>query len=180
MARERELHWAAPLFSVFSISADEEIPLPLGNAYFQFKHELGENVELLEFYSLGPKTYCILCREKGGDKVVKQIIKVRGFHLQSDGWTKEEINAATIKYFVDQRLSEDLTHVRHVPHFNIRIDPRTKRPYSLLSVKRFGNDTYNKRVYFSGCDSVDFTMPFGYTKEMLAERLSKLERRGKN
>ena len=158
------------------MSAGREIPLPMGNAYFQFKHELGERTELLEFYSLGPKSYCILFRDRESGKL-GQIIKVRGFYLQSDGWTSEQINETTIRYFVDQRLSKDMTEEVHVPHFNIRIDPRTKVPYSVLSVKRFGNDTYNKRVYFSGMDSIDFTMPFGYSAEMMEERLAKLEER---
>ena len=162
------------------MAADREMPLPMGNAYFQFKHELGERADLQEFYSLGPKSYCILFRDRESGKL-EQVIKVRGFFLQSDDWTSEQINRTRIRHFVDQRLRKDMTEEVFVPHFNIRIDPHTKVPYSVLSVKRFGNDTYNKRVYFSGMDSVDFTMPFGYTRGMMEERLARLEgrRRGR-
>ena len=151
---------------VLSMKKDKSLPLPFGNAYGQFKHEV--NGKIRYFYSLGPKNYCMLIQRSDGSTY--HITKARGFFLRND-LAANEVNMQTFQHFIDQLLQHEQKAVRHVPQFRIRTEKHTRQVFSELSVKKFANDTYNKRVFFTGDNSTMFTMPYGYTQNMLQRKL---------
>lgn len=153
---------------IIKIANNVEIPVPFGNAYGEFKHEV--DGEILEFYSLGPKNYCLLVRDKKGETY--QITKARGFFIK-DKWSSEEINLAAFQQLLDDLLEKETETRRLVPQFNIRIEKNTKQLFSQLSLKTFRNNVYNKRNAFCGDMKSNFTMPYGYTENMLKKRCIK-------
>ena len=151
---------------ILSLKKGEHLPLPFGNAYGQFKHEVEGKIK--QFYSLGPKNYCIVTEMQDGSSV--HMIKARGFFLKGEA-TKQEVNLETFKIFIDQLLNKQKTVIKHVPQFRISCEKKTRRLYSELCVKRFANNTYNKRVYFTGSKSTPFTLPYGYSEAMLSTHI---------
>ena len=142
-----------------------DIPVPFGNAYGEFKHEV--NGEILEYHSLGPKNYCLLVQEKNGHTY--QITKARGFFLK-DKWSSQEINRNTFCNLLEDLLEKETETRRLVPQFNIKIEKKTKELFSQLTLKTFRNNVYNKRNAFTGNMKSNFTMPYGYNEEMLKRR----------
>ena len=152
---------------VFSLKKGEPLPFPFGNAYGQFKHEV--EGEIRQFYSLGPKNYCIATEASNGS--TSHMIKARGFYLKGEA-AKAEVNLETFKMFIDQLLNKQKAAVKHVPQFRISCEKKTRRLFSEICVKKFANNTYNKRVYFTGPKCTPFTLPYGYSQEMLLSHLS--------
>ena len=151
---------------ILSMKKDQTLPLPFGNAYGEFKHEVTGNIKY--FYSLGPKNYSMLIENPDGSNY--HITKARGFFLKNDLAAKE-VNLQTFKHFIEQLLEQEQKVVRHVPQFRIRCEKSSRQLFSELSVKKFANDTYNKRVFFTGDQYTMFTMPYGYTQNMLDRKM---------
>ena len=139
-----------------------KIPVPIGNAYGEWKHEV--NGEILAFHSLGPKNYCLVVREEDGSLTTST--KARGFFLK-DKISSAEVNARSLAALVHSFVVEGEARCKVVPQFNIRIEGKTKQLYSELGLKMFRNNVYNKRVAFTGNMHSVFTLPFGYSDEML-------------
>ena len=137
----------------FSIHEDDEITLdiPTGNNLGEMTDELPKNVEILTFYSGGPKFYCL-----NGQDMVKQtdynIMKVKGLTLNRA--VEKSIDVEKIRGLVENEIQE------------------IRSPFSSLhrSVRRgcikngfcekVTRKTSNKRVFnFTSGKSV----PFGYS-----------------
>lgn len=151
---------------ILAVPNGVEIPVPFGNCYGEFKHEVVGNIK--EFHSLGPKNYCIVAETEDKSKEF-HIVKARGFYIK-DEWSSREINHTSFVNLLDDYLLKETTTRKLVPQFNIRIEKKNLQLFSALSVKVFRNDVYNKRCSFRGKETSLFTMPFGYTEDMLLRR----------
>ena len=148
---------------ILGINKNIPIPLPFGNAYGEFKHEV--DGEILSFYSLGPKNYCLTVKQNEKEELT-HTVKARGFYLKS-GWSLQEVNVNTFRTFIDSLLQDgENSLVKYVPQFQIRTNKNTRQLSSVLYFKQFRNDTYNKRVYFTGPNKPHYTLPFGYSQKM--------------
>lgn len=150
---------------ILSAPDDLELPVPIGNAYGEWKHEVSGDIQA--FHSLGPKNYCLVVKEKDG--TLTSSTKARGFFIK-DKLSSKEVNAETLAALVHDYLEHDRSRCKVVPQFNIRIEGKTKRLYSETSLKVFRNDIYNKRVAFRGSRFSPVSLPFGYSATMLKRR----------
>ena len=153
---------------LMSMKKCQSLPLSIGYAYGEFKYEIDD--EIVTFYSLGPKNYCIVTRDKNGH--IQQTVKARGFYLKN-AWSSHEVNDQTFKDHLKKYLLDETSSKVIVPQFHIRCEKKTKKIFSELSMKVFANDTYNKRVSFKGARANSFTLPFGYSEEMLGNALER-------
>ena len=140
------------------------LPLPIGGAYGEFKYEIEDDIH--GFFSLGPKNYCLLLKDKNEN--MTQVVKARGFFLK-DKWASNEVNADTFQIFLRNFIVDKKSSRRLVPQFHIRCEKRTKNIFTELGLKIFRNDTFNKRVAFTGASASSLTLPYGYDHSMILD-----------
>ena len=143
-----------------------EAPVEIDSSVFgKYKNEV--DGDILTYYSLGPKNYCLRTKTKKG---VETTVKCRGFHLVSEN-AKKEINIDTYEEFVNALTKENEALVKLVPQFKITYSKKTMALFSELQLKAFCSHVFNKRIIVKESNDNDkaitFSLPFGYNIDML-------------
>ena len=87
---------------IFSCNGIEDIPLDISPCIGHFKHEV--DGEILSYYALGPKQYCITFKK--GDSI-QSLIKLSGLSLNADIYS-QTFNENTFQTYVDAYLEKIL------------------------------------------------------------------------
>ena len=148
---------------------NQNIPLDLCPSTFgAFKHEIEGTIE--QYISLGPKNYTIRSTQNGKSDV---LIKLRGFFLcnqASKDYGSKEITEETYKQFLQALLKEDKKMCQLIPQFQIKFNKSNTSLYSKFNLKRFCNNTYDKRILIK--DEHNYlihSLPIGFTEKMYLE-----------
>lgn len=183
---------------MFSLPAGAANPLPVGPAYHQFKNEIPDGCEIVEFYTLGkerrkegrkegrvllliplligPKLYMMSYVDLATGEYTT-LTKVKGFYLRS-ARAKQALDDERFRHFVDAFLRNEDCEAS-VAQWNIRTT-RDRHLHSQVMEKVLKNSMYSKRVAFRGGSSDTYknrqiTLPFGYTATMFHEIISGAE-----
>ena len=137
---------------------DKESPCPLelGETFGKFKNELGD-VNILNFFSLGPKNYSISFEKDGK---IETISKVRGLSLSSVT-NQTLLNEKLFQSFIDQYFKGKKINCK-VPQYRLKGDFQNIKVLSNIKLMRFTNDISSRRVLKKNSDNPYLTYPYGY------------------
>lgn len=104
------------------------------------------------------------------------MIKCKGVNFRS-AHNETRVTRDTLLSFINGMLDDKRQEI-FVPQWNMQIDKRTRDIYTQLSGKVCTNMNMTKRVILRGYSPrVYDTLPYGYTRAMLARLLADYERR---
>ena len=141
-----------------------ELPLNMGNAFYQFKNEL-PNQKISFFHSIGAKMYQLAYyadNSKGNDKV-KVITKLKGFFLKSEH-SKNIVHDRLFTNYIDLYLQNEHAQTT-VAFWQIKTN-RNRQLSPMITEKVLTNSGFSKRVAFKGDNFSYKTLPFGYSLNM--------------
>ncbi len=90
----------------FSYHKEKKIPLLISHAVGHYKHIYPDDI--VSFYSLGPKNYCLNYLNKSNE--VQTVSKIKGFSLQSY-FVYNEINSATYDLYLSKFLTDEIAKI---------------------------------------------------------------------
>jgi hypothetical protein len=139
-----------------------DIPLDIGTSYFTFKHEI-PNATIEAFCSLGSKSYCITYSDINGQH--HNVMKISGFNLTSsvskNQLPPEKYQSLVFDYLNGKSQTEWLSQEKKSRNKKTRI------LQSELCFRKLSNNVFDKRISFLLDKKNSFTLPIGFTKEML-------------
>lgn len=153
----------------YSLPKNAPHPLKFSNKCGDFKNMLNEGEEILAFYALGVKNYCIVYQTPDGQ--IKSTIKVKGLCLTSF-CTKDKLTPSHYQEFISSHFENNLKQIL-IPQSKFCIDPATQK-----SVRKFQNFTFANELYLKRFipeneknvqpSSIIETLPFGFKKKSKA------------
>ncbi len=134
---------------IFTGNNSQNVPLPRGLAFGDFKPELGENTKISKFVCHGRKNFQILYEK---ESQTKSVVKVKGLSLQSN----------IAKQIVSEKFST-------VPISKDKI----RKKIAVPQLRRIRNDIKHQTFYLSqniSCQRITeseskMTLPWGYRKK---------------
>jgi hypothetical protein len=139
---------------IYEKKIGEESPLPLGNGIGEFKFEY-PNTVMLDYVSLGPRTYSLVYRNEDG--TISNKVKVKSFCLDSKD-VKSQVNHSLFGEMLDATLNDVL--------YQIPIAQKRHRRKNLASIKKklefhyLGNRLTRKRIFIRRNNEFT-TYPYG-------------------
>ena len=153
----------------YSIPKNSVDPLPYSNSCGHFKNMV-ENSEIISFFTLGPRNYSMLYKDK--DEKIKSILKVKG--LVKHSAMRELINHQVFEDFLDSSFESELKSII-IPQLKFCLDKKTKKFCHKFQNFSFRNKLYLKRFVLSDCMTSNpriETFPFGYFKSQKRKAIS--------
>jgi hypothetical protein len=141
---------------LFSMPLFDVLPIDISDAMGDFKFEV--NGEILSYYSLGTKSYCITYKQANGN--IQSISKICGLSLKGQV-TNEIVDNKLFDFYLSQILANKSEKVQI-------IQERFKRDFKKLKVEQnFVNISFSNhlttRRYVSLNEPNFKTFPYGYT-----------------
>ena len=138
----------------FSLPKSKSVPLLVSHSIGHFKSVYDGNI--LSFFCLGPKNYCISYETT--DNKIKTVTKIKGISLSSF-YMKNEINGAMFEYFLSKNLSEE---VEKKELAQLKYNKRDKSKHSIpkLQLVKYSNRLTNQRIIMKKCKYFT-TFPYG-------------------
>jgi hypothetical protein len=132
-------------------------------AFGSFKHVLGEESEIVSFYSLGPRNYSVVYKEPqhNGFIETKHIVKVKGLSLKSNN-CENFLTPDVYSSMIDKKMKNEVQNV-YIPQMRKKILPSSKDCLEILTEFNFTNDLHVKRYVNENFFSQSYiTFPYGF------------------
>ena len=144
---------------IFERQANQDIPLPISQFFGDFKPEY-EGHEILQFYSLGPKTFKLILQDKSG--VLSHKTKLRSFALESK-LAQESLGPPVYEELFESAMEGNL---KTLPIPQQRNHRKHISASSRVVVKdhNFSNRIPPKRILMTNKDNEVISLPYGTKK----------------
>jgi hypothetical protein len=148
---------------IFALDKNQSCPLIVNDSIGNFKDELG-NVDILNFYSLGPKNYTLSYQKN--DKI-ESISKVRGLCLSSSS-NHTLLNDKLFDKFIQQYFANEKVQCK-IPQHRFKGNLKKLKINSGIDLIRYSNDISTRRYikkedYNLNSPHCYVTYPYGFKK----------------
>jgi hypothetical protein len=167
---------------LFALPKNKQMPFEISDAFGHFKHVLGDNCEITDFYSLGPRNYSVVYKETWPDGRVEtnHVVKVKGLSLVAQNCQKF-LPGNTYSSMIDKYFEGEVKNV-YIPQMRTQFSPSTKDSVEILTEFNFTNELHVKRFLNENFCAQNYkTYPYGfYCKKEHQMPQVKLQRKRKS
>ena len=143
---------------IFSLKKNQNMPLNISPCFGDFKFEIPQEYEILNYFSLGPRNFAIQFETDSGE--IKELIKLRGVTL-SNVVNKKVIDSKIYDFYLKQFL-KNKTIRKAVPQVRSKISKHKKLKTQNFQKVFFSNSIKAKRIIDKQSKNLT-SNPFGFT-----------------
>ena len=144
--------------ALLKLRKNQNLTLPMGNSYGEWKDEVPTGSKITHYYALGPKSYCY--RYVTPENKIKNVIKCKGFSLGNPKF----MSLSDMENMVKEKLQSKETQIV-IPQFQIRTEKKSRRLFNAYIVKTLSSDILRKRSLDKKSGR---TFPLGFSEELKA------------
>jgi hypothetical protein len=155
---------------LFALPVNQPLPFEISDAFGHFKHVLGDDCEITDFYSLGPRNYSVVFKEtlSNGNVTTNHVVKVKGLSLVAQNCQKF-LPGNTYSAMIDKYFEGEIENV-YIPQMRNQISPSTKDSVEVLTEFNFTNELHVKRYLNDNyCAKSYKTFSYGFCDMSLAK-----------
>jgi hypothetical protein len=148
---------------LFALPVNEPLPFEITDMFGHFKHVLGDNSEITDFFSLGPRNYSVVYKETltNGSVQTKHVVKVKGLSLTAQN-CETFLPGTMYTSMIDKFFQGEVTNV-YIPQMRNQISPSQKNSVEVLTEFNFTNELHVKRYINDNFLAQRYkTYPYGF------------------
>lgn len=145
---------------IFSLKKNQLIPFDFSLCFGDFKFEIPESNQILNYFSLGPKNFAIQFETENG--VIKDLVKLRGVTL-TNITNKKIVDSNLYDFYLKQFLKNKKVN-KAIPQVRKRTSKYKKIKIQTFEKTFFTNSIKSKRIINKQCKHLS-SFPFGYCED---------------
>jgi hypothetical protein len=151
---------------LFAFPKSQPLPFFFNDSFGSFKHVLGADSEITDFYSLGPRNYSVVYKQAG---VVKHVIKAKGLSLNAVN-CQQFLNPSKYCDFIDSNFNDEVKYI-YIPQMRKKIDKQSRTSKDTLTEFNFSNELHVKRFVLKQFENHLYrTFPYGYDFSNISDK----------